>query len=299
MEPGDPADAARGVTRVAETNATDLIGRLGRGTRFDCLVLDLPRYTEETATASLRTRARIVSFGVPLASTFGDVVVNVAEAGDPERSRESVGGASVFRGAEYVFLRPDVLSARGRHPFDRHDRRDRERGGAVALAVFGGTDPSALVLEVIEGIGGSETELLAVCDRRHPAHGEARRLAARHSNVRVESSFRGARNFLARGDILITAPGNLLFEGACHGIPLICFCQNAKQFGDFSRYANVHERSRVSDVRELVAERLSGARANDERLHCERVGRGAPWLIDTLLNTRTSRRTSQESMTRC
>ena len=202
------------------------------------------------------------------------MVVNVAEAGDPAATRERIGATEVFRGPEYVVLGPDVVAARATHAADPD---------GTLLLVFGGTDPTGLLVDALRGLGRSRRPVVAVCDARHRTREKVLALAGERTGVRVEDRFERAGDFLARGALLVSAPGNLLFEGACVGLPVLCFCQNDKQLDDFRHYPDVHPRAAVGRIDELVTERLRRPPAANSALASARVGAGVPALIDVIL----------------
>jgi len=278
IEPSLHAGAARvpTPTDVALAHAVLAFGKAERPTHW---VFDLAGYSDARVAMVASVNGHRTSFGLPLDKSVGDVIVNVAEAGDPPVTHErigGIGGIEVFRGPEHVFLAPDVLAARGSHEPD---------GRTTLLVVFGGTDPTSLILDALHGLRASARPVVAVCDERHPAHATALALARSNPNACIEDRFEDAAAFLSRGSLLITAPGNLLFEGACVGIPVLCFCQNDDQWEDFRHCTDVHPRAAIGRIAELAETRLERERTADTRLAGERIGAGTPALIDLILRS--------------
>ena len=235
-----------------------------------CVIIDWAEYSHLRCDFIALLDARKVIFGLPPNKRLGDVVVNVAEGGDWRSCVTQLEGGTLLAGPKYVFLKPSVLALRGTYV---------HQPLRTVLLVFGGTDPSGLLLRSLRQLAPTGLQVQALANAQHRDYPSMRQIVQEHDNVRLQTGYSDIAQFFLSGEVLVSAPGNLMFEGLCYGIPTVCFCQNEKQTSDFQKYPNVYSASYIRNILQLVKTSHAEYVAWESFCQQTEVGQGVPELV--------------------
>jgi spore coat polysaccharide biosynthesis predicted glycosyltransferase SpsG len=155
---------------------------------------------------------------------WANLVVNAAEKG-ALKSRDYLISSKtrVLEGAGYALLRPEFRKRK--HPYNLLGH---------ILIIIGGTDAARLTLKIVTAFLDDQVinkrKVIAVCAEDHPD------IYVLRSIVEVRLHSVNLSDWLQEASVVITSPGNLLFESLALRVPAIAVSQNEKQVQDFKSY---------------------------------------------------------------
>ena len=240
-----------------------------------CIIIDWSSYEDYRRQLITSLPLPKVIFGLSPENLFGDIVVNVAEGGAPKSKVSQVDGITLFTGPRYVFLKPEILAIRGKY---------MHRNLQTVLLVFGGTDPSGLLFKSLQYLVSAHWLIRAIISPLHSDYWQVKGLADKETNIHLHTGFEDIAQFIQTGEVLVTAPGNLMLEGICYGVPTLCFCQNAKQTADFQEYPNVYPAASLENIKDLISTIHTEYLAWRKFCHQISVGTGVLEVIKTVRN---------------
>lgn len=207
--------------------SSDEDDNIGVGGQFSHLVVDIPRIPNWVKNLSLRSTKNLV-LGSSLEQTpWANLIVNVAE-GQALTSKvvEYEGEIRILQGAGFA-----LLPSTDYKPLTSYETKK------APLVVFGGTDAGKRTLAITQALveDGALGKPTVVASCHHPDWDELLSLMLQ-DQITLFGLTSELPKLIQSASVVVTAPGNTLFECLAYRTPAIAIAANERQARDFSTY---------------------------------------------------------------
>jgi len=211
----------------------------------DGIIVDLPEPPEQLLNETSSFRFKVLFGCSDERIEWADTLINVAEPELSAMARHKFNGL-MLDGPRYSVLRPEFAQGR---------RVEYDYDGYI-LVVLGGTDSAGITLDIVGRILSSSAtstrNILVILPNKSAAISELLRLSERYPRIIHVPASDDIHTIIEKASLVITAPGNLLFECLSLTTPVIAFCQNDRQLRDFHFYPWLYDKHRISHISFIV-----------------------------------------------
>lgn len=206
------------------------------------IIFDLYTYTHDILSFIASRKGKNIVFGLNKGSYLNvNYIINVAQKNDYVENKEVIGNTCIYSGAVFAIQPPNIDKFKNNYIF-------KNKVSSICI-VFGGSDPSGLTLKTTKCLTNyfKDIKITIRLSRNHKDYVEIDQYIRSFSNITLITHFSNVYDFFGNHDLLITSPGNLLFEAGYYGIPTLAFVHSKKQKADFKYYLNVFGASTLTE----------------------------------------------------
>lgn len=228
-------------------------------------------------------QAKLVLFGsIGQANKYADVVIN-AIIGTELKNKKYYDkhGTLYLEGPKYVVLRDEFYNLKEPYVYRNELKR--------ILVVFGGSDPANLTCRIFEDLGAKANNYeWVVC--LGPAFRCKNQLVSLIDSykypVDIIQNAKNVADLMMGVDMVLTSPGNTLFEAFCLRVPVVAFYQNALQQNMFNGFVGTYKYDEHGNMNEFIQIKYKEYK-NAQRLIKEvEAGKGRSDILSSVLEER-------------
>jgi len=227
--------------------------------------------------------AKIVLMGCSnTARNDASLVINVAETGNYHSNihlLENSIKTKILEGPKFIIFRSDFYKRKQIAVFPKKFKK--------LLIGFGGSDPANLSKEVIKIINAFKLDdaysIQLILGNGYQFKEQILAYQKEYSvNIQIILSATNIPELIHKTDIVLTSPGNMLFESIFLNKPALAFYQNEKQLKDFQQFPFTYSSSSLKTLPTLLKE-ITQNQAAIKSYHKEiEVGMGKKEIIENI-----------------